>query len=341
MTQLILKELRALRPYVWLILGTATLGTGYTLATSFPDQRPLEIARLLKEFDDSILVLLFGLMLGAGILIRESEEGTLSFLDGLPVSRTRIFVAKVAAGFCVLLLLPITSIGFEFVTGLVSQTSVSPPVPWRFLAVVTGLSAFVTVYALGVALALSFFRQWLALVAGLIVWAFAWLTAHGESWQKFLNPLALFSGLGAPGTPIPWQYVLFQSGATLIALLVAWACFCNLGVRAQDSMDRVRSSRLGRLLLACGRLSMPIVWLLAISAATRSSAPGTENKDRPLGEAVFARRETKHYEFLFREGQRERSKELMDAADEVFATLASEFEIAPLKERIVVDLATP
>ncbi|MHA3775026.1 ABC transporter permease [Verrucomicrobiota bacterium sgz303538] len=341
MTQLILKELRALRPYVWLVLGTAVLGAGYELTSSFPDQRPLETARLLKELGDVTLILLFGLMLGAGILIRESEDGTLSFLDGLPVSRTRIFVAKALAGFCVLLLLPVTSLAFELLTGLMSQTSVSPPAPWRFLAAIGGLSAFVTIYVLGAALALSFFRQWLALVSGLIVWVFAWLSAHGETWQKFLNPLALFSGLGAPGSPIPWRYVLFQSGATLIAFIVAWICFCHMGGRAQDSMDRIRSNRSGRLLLGCARLFVPVVWFLAISTATRDSDPDKKNKDRPLGEAVFARRETEYFEFLFREGQRELSKELMDAADGVFATLSSEFEIEPRKERIIVDLASP
>src|SRR5437899_10404959 len=127
MRTLLFKELRTLRPFAWLIVGLLVLIVAYTCATEFPDSNPLVPAHWLEHDASGELafLMLFGLIIGAGLLVNESEQGTLTFLDALPVSRTRIFIAKMVAGLLVLSLASILCFGIDVVLGLISRTSMS------------------------------------------------------------------------------------------------------------------------------------------------------------------------------------------------------------------------
>lgn len=340
MIALILKELRFLRPYIWLVLGITLVGTIYEFATSFPDENPLTAKRLVDETHGGLATLILGLMLGSALVIRESEEGTLAFLDGLPVSRTRIFLAKAISGFLVLLLIPITDITYELVTGLLSRTSLEHAMPWRFLGLFAAAHGVATFYALAAALALAFLRQWLILVSGLIVWAFVWLTAKGETWHLWLNPQSLFSGMAASDATLPWARIGFEMGVAAFAFIAAWILFSRMGSRNQDSLEAIGRNRFGRIVLSVGRFCAPVVWFMAVATATWKSSGSDESSNRPLGETAFARHETAHYEFLFRESQRVWAEDLFKSADTVFTKVARHLP-AQRKERIIVDLASP
>lgn len=330
-----------MRPYIWLILSLPVVFGIYGLATSFPDQHPLTFRELLKDSDGGLAVLIFGLMLGPALMIREGEDGTLSFLDGLPLSRTRIFAAKAIAGLLVLLLVPLTDLLETIVFGLISRTSIDAPLPWRFLGVFGTLHVFAAVYALAISLAAAFLRQWLILISGLVLWTYASLSAQGETWHQWLNPLMLFSRMRPPSGGVSWQHVTIQGGVAIAFVLLAWFLFRSMGARAQESLDQVRGRRFGRVMLSAARLGAPVVWFLAVSTAVRnteSSAP--KSNGRPLGETAFARYETAYYEFLFLESQREWAKELFLAADDVFLEVTTYLE-SPRPERLVVDLASP
>ncbi len=342
MITLILKELRALRPFIWLILALSIAGTAYEFATSFPDENSLTAKRLVDETHGGIATLILALMLGSTLVIRESEEGTLAFLDGLPVSRSRVFFAKVVGGFLVLMLIPITDIGYELATGLLSRTSVDDPLPWSFLGLFTAAHVVATAFALGTALALAFLRQWLILVSGLLVWGFIWLRAKGETWHLWLNPHTLFSGMDHSEATIPWGQIGVQTGVAAFGLLLAWILFCRTGSRNQDSLEAVSRNRLGRFALSAAKLCAPVVWFFAVGTAVWSSEDDEDDdhSSRPLGESAFARHETAHYEFLFRESQRELVEELFESADAVYKQVGA-YLPSERKERIVVDLASP
>ncbi|MDG2125354.1 MAG: ABC transporter permease subunit, partial [Verrucomicrobiales bacterium] len=93
MTGLMWKEFMALRAFFGLVVGLFFFFVLLTLATEFPDEQTLEImwespAEIASVFG------VIALIVSMGLLVREREEGTLGFLDALPVTRVRVFWAK-------------------------------------------------------------------------------------------------------------------------------------------------------------------------------------------------------------------------------------------------------
>jgi len=341
MIALIWKELRGLKAFVALIISVELLGMGYTLCTSFPDEKPFDAAEVLHS-DHFIPILLFGLILGAGLLVREADDGTLHFLDGLPVSRTRIFMAKLIAGFLILATIPVLDFGPDMLFGMMARTSVSPPFPWRFSVCFVALNLVTAAYVLSIAMALSFLRKWFALVVGLIFLGFLWVQAHQAiwiDWIEWMNPKSL-EPRGIPSAAhLPYRELAFQGAATAAALIAAWLCFRVLGARSRDMLDR--AGRGIRFLLVLARICTPIVWIATIVMLSRTIEP-PPSKDATLGgESAFAKFETKRYEFLFRESQRSYAAPLLPAADKVCDTVSDFFGTPSNSDRIVVDLASP
>src|SRR5215510_3162725 len=102
---LIRKELRAMIPFIGLIVFICAMNVFDEFATDQPDMRPL--AATMSSYvaiDESFSVMFFLLIfaLGTGLLVREHDEGTMEFLDSLPVSRGRVFWTKVGLASVVL-----------------------------------------------------------------------------------------------------------------------------------------------------------------------------------------------------------------------------------------------
>jgi hypothetical protein len=345
MRVLIAKELRALRPMAWCIVGVLVLGLGYMVATEMPDEQRLDPAQWLTEYrSGSVIVLgLFGLMMGAGVLLQESNQGTLRFLDGLPLSRTRIFAAKVIAALAVIALVPVldltSTLGFDWL----SRTSVDGPFPWGFAGTQLWLQLVAGGFFVAFAMALSFTRNWFALVAGLLFWGYLWLRQMGVEQLAFFDPSELLAvGLDGGHVIVPWGHVAAHFAATVVLLAVAWAGFLSLGDRAQFAAQRLGKWGILRMLGTGLRLLAPVVW---IAAMIKIAGP-VEDEDAklattPLGEQAFGRHETARYEFLFRTAQREEAAPLFAAADEIHEHVADYFSAPPPPSRIVVDLASP
>ena len=181
MRSLILKELHALRPMALLIASILALVVIAVLASEFPDQHPLNPESwIATDRSGSVMtILLFGIMIGSGLLVGESDQGTLSFLDGLPISRTRIFIAKIIAAVLVLSLIPVLGFVVDGTFGWISRSSTDAPFPWTFIFIQSALELAVIIFVISLTTALSFLRRWFALVMGLIFWSYLWLRATG------------------------------------------------------------------------------------------------------------------------------------------------------------------
>jgi hypothetical protein len=99
---LITKEWAGMRPFAWLLvvlvlldlleLAAGDLQTWHRSFTLFSGSRWTE---------STVMSLLLAFAMGSGLLARELEDGTLAFLDGLPVRRSEVFVSKLmVAGAC-------------------------------------------------------------------------------------------------------------------------------------------------------------------------------------------------------------------------------------------------
>ncbi len=345
MRALLAKELRALRPVVLCIAGTFALSTVYLFATEFPDQQLVDPVKWLEEYRTGtfVVIALFGLMIGAGLLISESQQGTLRFLDGLPVSRTRLFGAKMLAGIAVVSLVPLITLPFDLGFSWLSQSSIDPGFPWAFEFILIGLQIVVGAYVVALASVVSFVRNWFALVIGVIFWSYLWLQQSGVPWVALFAPNELLAvGLDGARVLVPWGHLAAQTGATVVFLGVSWLGFLSLGDRTQFAKERLGRSRVLRAIGFGLRLLAPVVWVLAMVRVVGDS--GLEEArlaEMPLGEKAFARRETARYEFLFRAAQREQAGPLIAVADEVFDAVAGFFGAPPPPARMVVDLASP
>lgn len=345
MRALIVKELRALRPMAICIVGIFLLGQLFLAATEMPNEQRLDPARWLAEDrSNSVIVLaLFGLMIGAGVLVNEEEQGTLRFLDGLPLSRTRLFAAKVIAAFIVIALVPLVDSPTALFLDWLSRTSVDGPFPWRFAGTDFCLQLLVGGFFVAFAMALSFTRRWFALVAGLLFWGYLWLRQRNVGQLAFFDANELLGvGLYDGRIIVSWPHVLAHAGGIIALLAVAWLGFLSLGDRVQFAAQRARKWRAFGVLGTGLRILAPLVWIAALIRISGNAGDDEAKRAAtPLGEEAFGRRETARYEFLFRTAQRKEAEPLMAQADGIHDTVADFFGATPPKSRIVVDLASP
>lgn len=345
MRALLAKELRALRPLACCLAGLFALIVLFTVATELPDAQPLDPQKWLHHDRSGAFAVLglFGLMIGAGSLIQESEQGTLRFLDGLPISRTRLFAAKVLAAFAVIALAPVLGLSIDSIFGLISRSSISPPFPWTFVFIQLGLEILAGAYIVALALVISFFRKWFALAVGLLFLGYLFARQHGAPGIALFDPHEMLGvGLDGARVLVSWRHIAGQTGATLVLVGVAWAAFLRLGDRAQFAADRLGRWRGLRALGTTLRFLAPVVWIAAIVwIVDRPKDHKPKPGGTPLGEAAFAQRETVRYEFLFRSAQREKAEPVIAVADEIHDAVSGFLGVPPPPSHIVVDLASP
>lgn len=342
---LLSKELRTLAPYAWCLAALFCVGTVYTLFTEMPDMQTFHPDRWMeKSRSGSLMILaLFGLLLGASLLMQESEQRTLLFLDGLPVSRTRIFFAKVLAAAMVISLVPLLDFGGDVLFGFLSRTSVDAPFPWKFVGIETLLQLLAGLFLIALAMLVSYTRAWFPLVTGVIFWAYLWLRERGLHWLAFFDTYTLLGPSYVNSQVlVSWRHVGAHLAGIVGGLGIAWLGFLTLGDRAQYAVDRLGRLRFFSVLGAGVRWLAPVIWLAAmIKIASSSADPGGLDSDSPVGEKAFAHHETQRYEFLYRSAQAKLAGPIIGAADQIYDQVAGFLGASPAPSRVVVDLASP
>lgn len=339
------KELRTLAPYAACIAALSLVTAIYLLATEMPDRQTFDPARWLdKSRSDSLAILaLFSMLLGAGLLMQESEQRTLLFLDGLPLSRTRIFLAKVLAALLVIALVPLLDFGGDIFFGYLSRTSIDGPFPWQFIGAEVALQLLAGLYLIALAMLISYTRAWFPLVTGLVFLAYLWLRDRGLHWLAFFDTYTLLGPSYVHGKVlVSWRHVGAHLAGVAGFLGIAWLSFLSLGDRVQFAVDRLGRLRFLAMLGFGVRWLAPVVWIIAlIKVMSGSSDFSNLPSDAPVGEKAFAQRETKHYEFLYRSAQSQLARPLLAAADSIYEQVAGFLGAPPAASRVVVDLASP
>jgi hypothetical protein len=338
MSALIWKELRGLKTYAYLMVGFAVIGLAYFCWTHFPDAVPIR-----ENSDSSPLAVdaspLFCFFIGLWILVAEHENGTLPFLDGLPVSRTRVFWSKWIAAMLLLNASLLARYILEIALAMLSRSSVDPPIPlaWEWWS--WALDATVIASLLSVAMALSLLRRWFMLAAGVMAAGVLWGESRGWNWLELLNPLDLGPALVDGRIQLPVRAAMVKAAIGLAGLALAWGGFLLLGTRTQDARDRMGWWL--RTAAGAGRVAVPVVWIgvlaLLVKVGSSNSSPSGESK---AGD-VFWQDDTQHYEFLMRKNQWDAAKPLLYAADEVFDQVSGFFQGVRSPDRILVDLDGP
>jgi hypothetical protein len=319
---LIRKELRDQRAFAF--FGVALLI--YDLVDMVLGQ--FDLFRLGKEVRQlsvfAVFQLLLSFAMGTGLVIREIDDGTLSFLEGLPVTRSRLFFTKLATAVLVLLIYPCSSFILMAAQHLASRQSLDHALHSSLLLIGFGLLAMLTLVGLSCGLLLGFLRNlsWLALAVSAIA-----VNLLARAWPRLtaLNPveLATMRFVGDHWL-VPTEYLLVQ-GAIVVAttLLALWA-FTAAGAGRMRSLDLSQRRPLVSALVAVATM------VACLSATALYSRSKPESKRDAVSQTVAdftpappGHAQTQHYTFSYPAHNAEQLRPLLEEADATFAAVAA------------------
>ncbi|MEK0445227.1 MAG: hypothetical protein RLZZ399_548 [Verrucomicrobiota bacterium] len=334
MRELFKKEVRALQPVALLVIACFFAGLLCEFLTDFPD--------VLRKSSDSseegllVLLVLFASLTGANLVVGERADGTLRFLDSLPVSRTRVFFNKLVAGNLILLLVPVLSLGDDLFRHLVTHQSNSAPFDWTEVSLLFARTAHTSFYFLSIAVLLSFSGPWFALAVGFTLWAFFFFCSGRFPWAGLIDPLEFLSAKG-----FPWPHAATQLGVSTALLGLAWIAFLLLGDQNERTFERSHQTRLRPRLRILGFMLIPVVCAGMIFSLVKTlQKEGEKPQGLAAAESSFETEQTKRFDFVFRKSQGEHAKPLIKTADEVHDKVTAYLQAAPVPGRIVVDLGS-
>jgi ABC-type transport system involved in multi-copper enzyme maturation permease subunit len=323
---LLFKELRCLRPFLFLAMALLLVDIIEKLLL------PLEAQSFSRSLSDLPAELIFsqialGFALGSGLLAREIDDGTLNFLDGLPLTRGAVFTAKIKAAMLVLGVYPLGLILFHVLLHLLARESLDHAVHPALLLTFLGLSGLVTAVGLTLGMLLGFLRSLSWLVLSLCVIGILLLKTSAPSLGAALNTADLLS-LRFIGTrwQLPLATIWTQLGAALLFGALAFGLFKASGGTLARAPKWPRARRL-LLVPAVGLMMAAAVAGLVILA--RQQASGSAANDTAKADAVeFApgaggHATTAHFSFSYPALSGERVKPLIEGADQTFADVAA------------------
>ena len=298
MKALLGKELRSLLPFIGLLLLLYGLDLADILFDQYPDQTlPSKLLHWEQGAEGLRFALAFSL--AAGLLVREHDEGTLAFLDGLPIARWQIFAAKVMAGLGLLWLTTAADLIEHLLLCACSRTSLDTHTLWPVLlntALISAVSWFVY-FSLG--LALSFLRQFSWLVMGLLMSAYLFLDELKVAHLPLLNIFRLseptYHGYRYL---LPTTQLLTQCALGLLCLALAYGGFLSLGDASRRLRDQVQRRPRLALFTGLATAAAVVIWSgLAIYGAEHSEPDNRKQVHYEDWPTVRAR--TSRYLFLY------------------------------------------
>jgi hypothetical protein len=312
---LLVKELRSLRPYfafAVVLLGVSVLGDLVSRSG------PASLASTFREVAAMPLPLFFGLIalgLGTGLSVKEHDEGTLAFLDALPLSRTRVFFTKLVASMLVLALFPALQLGWVVLNHALARGSLDEAFrPGLLLGAFLGQMVLCFSF-LSVGTLLGFARSLTWLLVGLSAIGLQRLT-HVFPRAAALDPLKLVEA-GAVG--VRWQYdaeaFAVQGLVSAVCLSASWALFTRAG-RGRTVLVNPRPVVAALVSLGTFAAVVGALVLWAQETAPRPSSDGPDLTSLPPSAPASTR--TAHYELSYPSLEAGRAVSLADQSDTVF-----------------------
>ena len=329
---LLRKELRSLRPFVWVMLALLLTDIVDLLlvpfgARSFPE-------RLQSMSDElGIMQVLLGFALGVNLLVREIDEGTLAFLDGLPLKRGAIFAAKFNAAMLVLMIFPAGALLLNAGLHAVTHDSLNQALRPSLLLTMFVLCCLVTAVALTAGMLLGFLRYVSWLVLALCAIGIKLLQDSTPSVASALNTADLLS-LRFTGTSwrLPMAAIWTQLGAALLFGAIAFALFSSAG-KVQARVQRIGAPasslrwlrRLGIALMAAAALAGLSQVMERIKGGQDGNAAHATDRANALEFTAIAgaHATTRHYSFSYPALSSARARPLIDQADRTFDAVAA------------------
>lgn len=331
------KELRALRPYA-LLAGVLMLIS--VLDDIFTKSSLRALGSTFSSVAAMPLPLVYGLIalaLGTGISVKERDEGTLAFLDALPVTRTQVFFTKLLAALLVLMAFPGFQLGWAVIGHAFARGSLDEPFHWPILlgAFLAQLQLMATFLAVGTLLGFARSLTWM--LVGVVAAALQRLI-HFVPRAAMLDPLRLVES-GVEG--VRWRYdtevIGAQATIASVCVLISWAFFVRAGRSRSVSVNpRPVIGALVTLLTITALVWAAYVW--RDQSDDGGSSSGGEPDLENVPDSAPGTTTTAQYEFSYPGIESKPALELAEKADETFAKVAG-FLGADGGAPILVDLS--
>jgi hypothetical protein len=331
---LVRKELRELRPILVVAAFLLFLDCLEWLIQRSSSSRGA-VATELSDFGPSLAAMLFVLAfaVGTGLLVREIDDRTLAFLDGLPIGRGRVFGTKVATAAGVLLLYPVGHVLMLMGQHLLERQSLDHALHPALLLQYLALTGVVIGVGLAAGILFGFLRNlgWLALA--LCAMTIGVLVKLAPSWSV-LNPAELLQ-LRLVGTrwPVPMRSLVIHlgliAGFTGLAALVFNAAGGGHGRRLQLWLARPMVS--AALALTTIAVAIGAVALLAQpqDESARTEARGKQSSTAKFETSASGSARTARYSFNYPASQPQQLQLVLGEADRVHDEVAALLGVEP------------
>jgi hypothetical protein len=319
---LLQKELRELLPWgvLSIVLGTFDV---LTALLSQPDMRPLNQTYAGLGGVGAVMFWFIALAIGMGLATREHDDRTLAFLDGLPVSRSRIFITKMLVAFGLIMLAPLVSFTLAITLHLLSRDSLQQSLNAQLILQIFAQHSLAMCAGLLLGAALGRLRSltWLAfgsLAVGLL------LAIEHYPQATALNTTSLLD-VEFHGGRLIFNKLAVQTQLVLclVAGWLAWRGFTRVHRAAILNLDLLTRPVVSAIV---STLTVAIigfgVYLLARQSASEISASVAANA-RDTDEPFFAasppaQAQTRHYRFSYPAAEAAAARELIAQADSIF-----------------------
>ncbi|HKP61715.1 MAG TPA: hypothetical protein VJV78_33525 [Polyangiales bacterium] len=337
---LLQKELRATRPWLVLSLFVGLVDFAEALVHQ-TDARPLAHTWGNLGRGDGIVLWIIAYTIGTGLVSREQDDGTLVFLDGLPVSRTHVFSVKCSLTCAVLTLAPCVTLASVVMQHLLSRGSLDAPLRFDILLELFGLQLAMIAHGVFLGAAMGMLRSLTWLVTSAVAVSLAVLTERLPR-VAFLNPLSMLDvQVTSAGLIVDRETLSVQLGIAVLAALLSWWGFVRSG-RPSVLAELSKRPALGPAITV-----LTVIVLLAgvtIAAMRSSEAEATAEEDTSdvvsdgarFQESPPAQTATRHYHFAYTATEAKQVLALAQQADDIFERVHALIG-APLGESIDVD----
>lgn len=324
------KEMRSLRPFLFVVVVLLLLDVIDAFMTPLHDR---SLAGRLGDASDQLAFfqVVLGFALGSSLLVREIDDGTLNFLDGLPMTRSAVFAAKIKAAMLVLLIYPAGLLLLNAALHLTMRESLDSALHPLLLMTFFGLSILVTLVGLTAGMLLGFLRylSWLVLVLFIVG-----VKLLEDSAPTLAAALDTGDLLTLQFTGMHWQLPMVTI-ATQVAAALVFGALAYLLFRSAGSV----LARLQRVQTRGRMLIVPVVVIMLIAAFTglvmltaRNQAKSGKKHTKQLDAVEFVpiaagNTTTTHYTFSYPALGGERIKPLIARADATFTKVAALLQV--------------
>lgn len=333
MLRLLVKESRQLLPIGCLWLSVLVLNYIVQFSTERIDE--LTFGGWCEgycDYDTSAFVIVFSVLIALvtaySLFPREHDDATIDFLRALPVSPRAVFIAKVFAGWGLLVLINLLSYGLDALLLAVNPESIGGrfyPQVWGTLLWRDCLLAFII---LSHGILLSWFRTIglvvYAIYLLLLMWAESALGTSGI-WSIFALHSNEYDG---SSLLVNTQALAVHTAVAIGILLLAYLLWSRTESSVAGGKTPGRSMRVFRgLLTVFGFIALALALVYRVDVGTGSSAQDDLR--------VAA---TEHYRFVYPAEKESTVQYILEYAEEDYAALAQLLGVTDLP-RIRVDLS--